>query len=109
MAQEWSALIQALVNQLERLEIERQHMLARIDDLERAVRAHESLTRVLAEASGDTLTSDEMKAIQYVTDALLRDPDHIVVLASVAQHAEQLARVVNNYARIHRALRDSST
>jgi hypothetical protein len=107
IAREWSTVMQEFVNQLEGQESERQHMLARIDELERVVRAHEALGRVLAGASEDQVTPDDLQAVQYVTDSLLRDPEHIVVLASVAQHAEQLARIVNSYARIHRAIRES--
>jgi hypothetical protein len=107
MAQQWTGVVQDLIRQLDRQETERQQLLARIEALERAVRGHETLTRILAETSADRLTVDDMQAVKYVTDSLLRDPDHIVVLASVAQHAEQLARIVSSYGRIHQAMRDA--
>jgi hypothetical protein len=107
MAQQWPSIVQDLVRQLERQEIESRQLQDCIAELEQTARAHDSLKRALSEASGDSPTQDEMQAVQFVMASLLGDPDHIVVLASVAQHAEQLSRVVNNYVRIRRALGES--
>lgn len=104
MARQWSDIVQDLVRQLDRQEAERGEMLARIARLEQSARAHEALKAVLAGSSGAQLSPDDLRAVQYVMDSLLQDPDHIVVLASVAQHAQQLARVVSDYARIVRAM-----
>ncbi|HLJ66104.1 MAG TPA: hypothetical protein VKX16_01930 [Chloroflexota bacterium] len=106
MTQQWSELVQDLVRQLEGAEAEREQMLARISALEQTVRQHEALQHALADLPADEVSTEEMQAVQYVTDSLVKDPDHIVVLASVAQNADKIARIVRGYVRIQRALGD---
>jgi hypothetical protein len=107
MAQQWSGVVQDLVSQLDKQEAERRQMQDRISALERMVHEHEALRQAFAEsAADDPISGDDVQTAQFVADSLVKDPDHIVVLASVAQNAQRIARIVNRYARIHRAIGD---
>jgi Rad3-related DNA helicase len=105
MAQRWSDVVQDLVRQLEEQESERRELMDRIGALEKRLEEQEPLRQAMSAASiHDPISGEDLRVAQYVTDELLRDPDHLVVLATVAQNAQRLARIVNRYAEIHRAL-----
>lgn len=104
MARQWSGVVEGLVRQLDQQEAERRAMRERIATLEETVRRTQAMQQSLQGAGLESLSDDDLQAVQYVADSLMRDPDHIVNLAAVAQHARDLHRVVSNYTRIQRAI-----
>jgi hypothetical protein len=106
MARQWAEIVESLVRQLDEQEVERRQTIQRIQALEEATQADRAMRERLQNVAADPISAEEMQAIKYVTDSLLRDPDHIVVLAAVAQHAGKLHKVVDQYARIRSALED---
>jgi hypothetical protein len=106
MAGQWANLIQGLVRQLELEEQKRRELEVRVTELEESARKGEALRRMLEETSAEGLSREEVDAVQYATDSLVRDPDHIIVLASVSQQATRLQKIVSAYARLQRALEE---
>lgn len=108
MAEQWTSVVQGLVRQLDNQETERKRMLEHIRTLEGKLQTTEAygeeLRTQLREPMQESLSGDDLSAVRYVTDSLLRDPDHIVVLAAVAQNASKLHELVENYARIRKVL-----
>lgn len=104
MAQQWAGVVEGLVRQLNQQDGERHQLLTRIQALEEAVQADRSLHEQLRNSAADTVAGDELQKLRYVTNSLIEDPDHIVVLAAVAQHAGPLKRLVEDYARIRHML-----
>jgi len=103
LTQEWTSVVEGLVRQLEQQEVERRRLLQKISALERAVQVNQTV-RDAAEASATNVTDEDLQAVQYVADSLVRDPDHIVTLAGVSQNAQRFHRVVSAYVRLQRSL-----
>ncbi|MGH2442106.1 MAG: hypothetical protein ACRDFX_02935 [Chloroflexota bacterium] len=104
MAREWGSVVESLVRRLDEQAAERSTLLERVRELEQAVHANQAFSDRLDAVSIDALSLEDLQAIKYVTDSLVRDPDHIVVLASVAQHADKLRDVVDGYVRLRSAI-----
>lgn len=107
LARQWNDVIDGLVRQIDQGEAERQQMLEHIRVLEERVRAVQAWRDGLRSSSGAAVSAEDFQSIRYVTESLMRDPDHIVVLAAVAQHADKLQRMVESYAQLRRALEGS--
>lgn len=65
-------------------------------------RAYETFKQSLREADAGVSSSD-LEGIQRILTALTQDPNHIMVLASVAQQANTLLAIVNAYAKLRNA------
>lgn len=100
MAEQWSTVVDGLIDQLNQQDEERRHLLSRIQEMEQAMEADRVMREQLRNASRDAVVGEELQKLRYVTSSLIEDPDHIVVLAAVAQHAGPLKRIVEDYARI---------
>ncbi len=107
MARQWGQMVEDLVAQLDRAEAERHDLQARIAALEEAVRAGQSLRERVQQLAPDALSAEEMDAVRSVTDSLVRDPDHIVVLAAVAVQAQVLHRMAAEYAHMRQVIDES--
>ena len=106
-ARRWPGMIEDLVRELDRLEAEGRELRERVDQLEESARSGERLRSALTATPEEAVTEEELKVVQYVMESLRRDPEHIVVLASVAQNANKLQKVVSRYARVHQAIEES--
>jgi hypothetical protein len=104
MAQQWSQVVENLVRQLDEQEAERRRMLEHIRLLEQRLQSTQGVREQLQGAASGMLSPDDLRAVRYVADSLLRDPDHIVVLAAVAQNAGKLHDLVESYARLREAI-----
>ena len=105
MARMLSGVVQDLVRQLEEQEMQGRQLTERVSSLEAGLRSHESLRQTLRQLAPPSVSPEDLQAMQRSLQALAQDPNHIMVLASVAQQARQLLEVVTSYARIHDALR----
>jgi hypothetical protein len=98
------ALVQDLVRQVDEQETQRRDLQERIRVLEEAARGYGTLRDQLRELVLRSITQDDLQTLQRVIQALEQDPNHIMVLASVAQQAGKLLAVVQGYARAQEAL-----
>ena len=105
MARMLSGIVQDLVRQLEEQEAQGKALREKVGALEDHLRSHESLRQTLRQLAPTSVTAEELQNMQRSLQALSQDPNHIMVLASVAQQARQLLDVVAAYARVHDALR----
>jgi vacuolar-type H+-ATPase subunit I/STV1 len=105
MARMLSGIVQDLVRQLEEQEAQGRDLRQRVAGLEDSLRSHESLRQTLRQLAPPTLTPEDLQNMQRALQALAQDPNHIMVLASVAQQARQLLDVVSSYSRVHEALK----
>lgn len=107
MARQWSGVVEGLVRQLDEQEAERRRMLDHIRVLEDRMRSTQAAREQLREASGGGISPDDFQTLRYLTDALQRDPDHIVNLAAIAQHAAKFHDLVDAYARLRQVLSET--
>jgi len=104
MARQWPGVVEGLVRQLDEQEAERRRMLDHIRSLEERMRSAQTARDQIRETTADRITADDFQTLRYLTDALTRDPDHIVNLAAVAQHATKFHELVEAYARLQESL-----
>jgi hypothetical protein len=71
------------------------------------MRAAQLAREQLRQASGGGIAPDDFQTLRYLTEALRRDPDHIVNLVAVSQHAGKLSELVQAYDRLRQALSES--
>jgi hypothetical protein len=107
LAREWSGVVESLVRQLDAQESERQRMLEHIRLLEDRIRGAQVAREQLKSTSGGSISPDDFQTLRYLTDALQRDPDHIVNLAAISQHATKFRALVDAYAQLRQALIDT--
>jgi hypothetical protein len=97
-------MVQDLVHQLEQQAAQRRELEERLRSLEEATRGYAALRDQLRDVFASGTTREDLQTMQRVLQDLARDPNHIMVLASVAQQAGKLLTVVQGYARIQEAL-----
>ena len=61
------------------------------------------MTRPPERRSRTPIPTEELQIRQELTEELSRQPNHIVALASISQHAAHLAEIVARYRRIQAA------
>jgi hypothetical protein len=99
-----TAMVQNIVHQIEEQEALRRELQERVRSLEDAARGYSVLRDQLREGFASGLTREDLQTLQRVLQDLAQDPNHIMVLASVAQQAGKLLTVVQGYARVQEAL-----
>jgi exonuclease VII large subunit len=99
-----SAMVQDLVHQLDEQATQRRELEERLQALEQATRGYAALRDQLRDVFSGAVTREDLQTIQRVLQDLSQDPNHIMVLASVAQQAGKLLAVVQGYTRIQEAL-----
>lgn len=109
MAQQLGIAVQDMVQRLHEQEQRRYQLEQRLEAQEKTIRAHEALKQKLHESVTGTVSDDEMETLVRVVQSLIQDPNHIMVLASVAQNAQQLLTVVNNFNALQQTVRQTST
>jgi multidrug efflux pump subunit AcrA (membrane-fusion protein) len=112
LARQLSTTIQNLIAQTEQETAQRQAVEARLQvadsqlqALQEVARTGEALKQTLREAGQTSLTADDLQKLQNVLQALSRDPNHIMVLAAVAQQSGKLLEVVNAFSRLYPLLK----
>lgn len=75
---------------------ERAQLQVRVHELEEEVEHKERFRRAIVDR-GESLTTDDLKALQTMTESLNEDPDRLTVLFNVVQHAPQLATAIGIY------------
>ncbi|HLJ69174.1 MAG TPA: hypothetical protein VKX16_17610 [Chloroflexota bacterium] len=100
MARKLTDVVQELVRQLEEQEARSRQLRDRITELEENARAFEGVRVRMREMMPDSVTREDLLAIQSTLRSLAQDPNHIMVLASVAQQANKLLTVINSYGRL---------
>jgi hypothetical protein len=104
LAQQLTTAIEDLVRQLDEQEEQRRRLERQLGELQASAQASESLTRTLRDVAGSAISPDDLQKLQGVVQALSQDPNHIMVLASVAQQAGILLQVISNYNQLRSAL-----
>lgn len=108
LAQQVAGVVQGLAERVRELEGQRQRLEQQVATQEASTRSAEALMQKLRENVLTTsVSADDLQTIQRVLEALSRDPNHIMVLASVAQQAAKITAVVDSFARLHRALQQA--
>ncbi|GAC1397751.1 MAG: hypothetical protein NVSMB52_11350 [Chloroflexota bacterium] len=100
-------IVNELAGEVERLRTERTQNLATIRSLSEQLQTTESLQRAVSDAMGQPVSEEDLASMQQLMESLLKDPNHILILASVSQQASRFAEVVQSYLRIQRAVRPS--
>jgi uncharacterized protein YigA (DUF484 family) len=98
-------IVQRLAERARELESQKQALEQQAAANAQAARSGEALRQTLRETvlSG-SVSAEDLQTIQRVLAALARDPNHIMVLASVAQQAGKLTTIVDSFVRLHSAL-----
>jgi hypothetical protein len=99
-----TAMVQDLVHQIEAQATQRTELEERLRSLEQAAHGYTVLRDQLRDVFSNALTTEDLQTMQRVLHDLSQDPNHIMVLASVAQQAGKLLAVVQSYTRIQEAL-----
>jgi hypothetical protein len=107
MARQVAAAMQDLVRQANEQEVMRKELESRLSVYSDNMRAYESLKQTLRDVSPAGVNDDDLETLQRVLQALTQDPNHIMVLAAVAQQATKLLAVVNSFTQLHGALKQA--
>ena len=108
LAQHVAGIVQGLGERVRELEGQRQRVEQQLVALQSVARSGEALRQTLREiVSSSAVSPEDLQAVQRVLAALARDPNHIMVLASVAQHAGKFTHIVEGFARMHQALQQT--
>ncbi len=112
MARQLAATIQSLITQAEQEAAKRQAAEAQVQVLssqmramQESARAGDALRQTLRETGSSNLSMEDLQKLHNVLQALSQDPNHIMVLAAVAQQANKLLELVNAFSRIYPVLK----
>lgn len=70
--------------------------------LEEHKAAKETMVNSVLNGPGGDLSSEDLRTIQAMMDALTQDPDRLTVLFTVVQHAGELATIISDYTQLRR-------
>lgn len=107
MARQVAAAVQDLVRRLGEQDGYRRQLESRLRAYEEQARMYEPVMQALSDLARSGISEDDLQTLQRVIEALARDPNHIMVLASVAQQANKLQTVVNSFQRLLQSARNS--
>lgn len=105
LARRLADAVQELVQQLETQERQRQELEQRLAHAEEQAAAGRDQYRALQARLTSSVSEDDLQAVRPVLEKLAGDPNHIMVLAAVAQHAPTLLQVVTTYRELRNSLR----
>jgi hypothetical protein len=100
--QELQQSLDATASERERFLDERAQLQERIRSLEREADHKRRFQETLTSGTGASITSEDLQALQTMTDALNQDPDRLTVLFNVVQQASKLAAVVTLFGQLRR-------
>lgn len=104
MARQVAGVVQDLVRRLDEQAVQRQQLEQRLASYQESARAYESLKQALRGVVATPVTEDDLETLEKVLQAMAQDPNHIMVLASVAQQSAKLQSVVTSFHRLRDAL-----
>lgn len=107
MARQLSSSIERMMAETEELRAWKQAAEVKLAGYAELSRSYETLHKAVVEVQASELTVEDVAALQQVLQALVKDPNHIMVLASVAQRAGQLEEVVCAFARMRADLNNT--
>ncbi len=107
MARQVAVAMQDMVRRVHELETMRTQFEARLTNYDDSLRAYETLKQTLRETTSIPVSEEDMQTLQRVLQALTQDPNHIMVLASVAQQATKLVAVVDAFTKLQGALKQA--
>lgn len=99
--------VQGMSRRLEEQTAARVNLEQRLDAYRDAERSYETLKQKLAVAQRSSVADEDVETLQRVLQALAQDPNHIMVLASVAQQAQKLQALVADYSNLRAAARST--
>lgn len=102
MARQLAGIVEDLVRRSDDLESRRGWLEDRVHSLERNAHAFEALRQTMqAEAA---ISAEDVAAVLTVLESLASDPNHVMILVSVAQHSTTLLAIVNAYSKLREHL-----
>jgi hypothetical protein len=105
LAQYVASIVEGLARRVTSLEVERLEHERRLHEFQEAAQSGEAFKQTLREiVLSASVTTEDLQAVQGVLAALATDPNHIMVLASVAQQAGKLTTIVDSFTRLHQAV-----
>lgn len=100
LARRLAESVQQLVRQLDDQEERRAQLEQRLAHATDQAASAESRRQSMADALGGSITEEDLRTLEQVLERLSQDPNHIMVLAAVAQQAGTLLQVVEAYGKL---------
>lgn len=108
-AERLAQMVRELVRELDERDAERQRLQRDIQSLEDRVNTTMPQQQALVEAVRSSVPADEIQTLHQLLNSLIENPNHIVILASLSQHAAALGQILDGYVRIQRVLQSTQT
>lgn len=103
LAQQLAGLVHQLVDDLDAREGETDEVRRQLRGLQSQLWNRRGEREPLSAMTQPPIPTEELQILQELTEELSRQPNHIVALASISQHAAHLAEIVARYRRIQEA------
>jgi cysteinyl-tRNA synthetase len=107
MARQLAVIVENMMRQINDHQGYARQLEHKMSTIEENARAYESLKQTLREVAGSGITDEDIQTLQRVMQALAQDPNHIMVLASVAQQAPKLQSIIKSFAKLYAAVKQA--